>query len=171
MLGRIQSEEFSISSLSLLSETTLILLLSHRIFLRAERYAEKRGELLLNRLFSIFTAAPSSAVSAPIELLMKEQRVKEELVCMMRTNEPPHAHVGYLASSGVESEASDVLSVPVNAQSLNSADKAPRSEINRPCVEASGNVCAGVFVRLESVQSENVNVNEETVLVRERNTG
>ena len=64
-----------------------------------------------------------------------------------------------------------MLSVPLNVESLNSAEKAPVSEINLPWVEASGDVCAGVFVRLANVQSERENVNEETLLVRERNTG
>ena len=64
-----------------------------------------------------------------------------------------------------------MLSVPLNVESLNSAEKAPVSEINFPCVDASCDVCAGVFVRLKSVQSENENENVDTLLVRERNTG
>ena len=45
------------------------------------------------------------------------------------------------------------------------------SEINLPCVEATCDVCAGVFVRLANVQSESENVNVDRVLVRERSTG
>ena len=89
----------------------------------------------------------------------------------MRTNEPPHAHDGYFASSSVESEASDVLSVPVNAQSLNAAEKAPLSVINCPCLDVNGEVWAGVFVRFVKVHSLSVNVNADTLLVRERNAG
>ena len=171
LLGRIHRDWSSPPSLSLNSDTILTALLSHRMFLRAEEYAERSGELLLNILFSIFTAAPSSTLSPPIELLVKEQRVKEELVCTMCTNEPLHAHDGYFASSGVDREASEVLSVPVKAESLKPTEKEPVSEMNLPCVDAAGAVCAGVLVRLANVQSDNVNVNEETLLVRERNTG
>ena len=90
---------------------------------------------------------------------------------MICTSEPLHAHDGYCASSGVEREPSTLLRTPVKVESLNSAENAPLSEINLPGVEARGDVCAGVLVRLESVQLESVNVNEETLLVRERNTG
>ena len=45
------------------------------------------------------------------------------------------------------------------------------SEINFPCMEATCDVCAGVFVRLVSEELESENVNEDTLLVRERNTG
>ena len=90
---------------------------------------------------------------------------------MICTSEPLHAHDGYCASSRVDFTPSELLSVPLNVESLNSAEKDPLSEIKLPCVDASGDVCGGVFVRLVSEELESVNVNVDTLLVRERNTG
>ena len=102
---------------------------------------------------------------------MNEQLLKVEFVCVICTSEPLHAHDGYCASSGVDFTPSELLSVPLNVESRRSAENAPLSKINLPCVEASGDVCAGVIVRLVSEELESVNVNEEMLLVRERNTG
>ena len=90
---------------------------------------------------------------------------------MICTSEPLQAHDGYCASSGVDFTPSELLSVPLNVESINSAEKAPMSEINLPCVDVSGDVCAGVLVRLASEELENVKVNVETLLVSERNIG
>ena len=85
---------------------------------------------------------------------------------MICINDPLHIHDGYCASSRVDLTPSELLSVPIKVESLNSAEKEPLSEINLPCVDASGAVCAGVFVRLVSEELESVNVNEETLLMR-----
>ena len=67
-LGKIHGEDFSVLWFLFLSVIKLISLLSHRIFLRAEGYAERIGELFLKRINSNVNNVLSSVLNTPIEL-------------------------------------------------------------------------------------------------------
>ena len=171
LLGRSHIGLSSIPSLSFPNDITLISLLSHKIFRRAEGCPERSGVLLLNTLSSISSSAPSVAVTAPTELFTKEQRVNEVRAWVICTREPPHEQAGYFAASGVERRPSELLKVPVSAQSPNEEEKDPLRFIKRPCVDVSGAAWSGVFVTFVSVVLRNESVNEETALARERKAG